>query len=171
MEAYDKLLIGGFLASPAFRRRYGTSIIVNHDGTTSHDLSASWQAALVTAAFSTETLGLLLNGFVTDRYGYRKVMTGALIFMNLAVFVSFFATSLEMLLASQILAGMYLPSERRPFLTRSRLTMGSLSNSVSHICCGSIACRLTDLSPRKCQYVLAHRPSDRNGYCPRLGHK
>lgn len=108
MEAYDKILIGGFLASPSFRERYGTPIKIDGTEETTYDLSSPWQAALVASAISIECIGLLLNGFITDRYGYRKVMIGALIFMNLAVLVSFFATSLEMLLVAQLLSGTYL---------------------------------------------------------------
>lgn len=106
MEAYDKLLVGSFFASPAFRERYGKPVTLEGKEEISYEFSAAWQAALVTAGYSTETIGLLLNGFLTDRYGYRKVMIGSLVFMNLAVFLSFFATSLEMLLASQLVSGM-----------------------------------------------------------------
>lgn len=105
MIAFDKVLVSGFLASPAFQRRYGTPVGINAEGETLYEMSAQWQAALLNSATATECIGLLLNGWLTDRYGYKKVVIGSLVAMNLTTFLSFFAINREMLLASQILSG------------------------------------------------------------------
>jgi MFS transporter, SP family, general alpha glucoside:H+ symporter len=109
MEGYDKSLIGSFFASPSFTQRFGT--LSAHNGPTdgqTYQLSTGWQTGLINASIGAEIFGLFLNGYLTDRFGYKKTMLGALVFMNFAIFVSFFAVSLEMLLVSQLLCGMLL---------------------------------------------------------------
>lgn len=105
MIAFDKVLVSGFLASPVFRERFGTAVGLNEKGDPLFELSAQWQAALLNSATATECLGLLLNGLLTDRYGYKKVVIGSLVFMNMTAFLAFFAVNKEMLLASQLLSG------------------------------------------------------------------
>lgn len=107
MIAYDKMMVGGSFGAPAFQRQFG-SLVQGREGEKSkYDLSAPWQAALTNGATATETIALLVNGVFMDRYGYKKVVIGALVFTNFTVFVSFFAKTREMLLVSQILAGTY----------------------------------------------------------------
>lgn len=101
MIAYDKMMVGGSFGTPAFQRQFGEP--TRREG--SYDLSPVWQASLVNSAYATETLALLANGWLTDRYGYKKVVIGALIFINLTHFASFFAKTKEMLLVSQLLSG------------------------------------------------------------------
>jgi MFS transporter, SP family, general alpha glucoside:H+ symporter len=105
MEAYDKILMGSLYASPAFQRRFGTVVALTAAGKTDHQLSPMWQAGLTNAAVGTEIVGLFLNGLLTERLGFRKTMVVALAFMCLAITVSVFAVSLEMLLVSQLLCG------------------------------------------------------------------
>lgn len=50
-------------------------------------------------------IGLLLNGIIAERFGYRFTMIVALVWMCGVIFLFVFATSLEMLLAGQILCG------------------------------------------------------------------
>lgn len=105
MIAYDKMMVGGSFGAPAFQRQFGS--LIQGGDEVKYDLSAPWQSALVNAGFATETLALLVNGVLTDRYGYKKVVVGALIFTNLVILLSFFAKTRELLLASQILSGTY----------------------------------------------------------------
>lgn len=46
-----------------------------------------------------------MRQIVAERYGYRKVMMCALVYMSCIFFLHFFAQSLPMLLAAQILVG------------------------------------------------------------------
>lgn len=104
MEAYDKILISSLFASPMFKRNFGDPVRAISTNTT-YQVSTTWQASLNNAAVGAEILGLFLNGYMTDRLGYRKTMLAALTFMCLAIFVAVFAINLPMLLASQLLLG------------------------------------------------------------------
>jgi SP family general alpha glucoside:H+ symporter-like MFS transporter len=48
---------------------------------------------------------------IAERYGYRKVMMCALVYMSCIFFLHFFAQSLPMLLVAQILVGVPWGSE------------------------------------------------------------
>lgn len=52
------------------------------------------------------TLAGFLNGFLSPKFGYKKVVLGALFAMNWLIFLPFFASSPEVLLVGQILCGM-----------------------------------------------------------------
>lgn len=100
MEGYDTTLIGNFFAFPVFRKNYGN--LVPGSG---YQISPVWQIALPNGALAGEILGLCLNGVVTDRFGYKKTMIVALIWLCIFVFLAFFGFRIEMLLASSILCG------------------------------------------------------------------
>ncbi|KAL5114788.1 hypothetical protein ACEQ8H_007350 [Pleosporales sp. CAS-2024a] len=102
MEGFDMVLINSLLAVPAFQKRFGSQL-PNGD----YQISAAWQAGLTNGAYVGEMLGLMLNGILADRLGYKKTMIGALFFVNLAIFVVFFATKvgIELLLVGLILCG------------------------------------------------------------------
>jgi SP family general alpha glucoside:H+ symporter-like MFS transporter len=100
MEGFDKVLIANLFAVPAFKQKYGDLL---PDGT--YQLTAAWQAGLTNGAYVGECLGLLLNGIVADRIGYRWTMMGALFATNFFIFIVFFAQNIEMLLVGLILCG------------------------------------------------------------------
>lgn len=102
MEGYDTALLGSFWAQPAFAQKYGELVI--KDGVETHVVSASWQQAF-TASGVASMIGLMLNGWLSDRYGYRKVMMGTLVAITMFLFVTFFAVNIKMLLAGYILSG------------------------------------------------------------------
>lgn len=62
MGGYDLLLLNGFYAFLAFRRKYG---VLGSDGT--YQVPAAWQAGLTNGASVGEILGLFLNGIVSER--------------------------------------------------------------------------------------------------------
>lgn len=49
---------------------------------------------------------LMANGWLTDKFGYRKTMMGALVLMCAFIFITFFAHNIGMLLAGELLCGM-----------------------------------------------------------------
>ncbi|KAJ9654071.1 hypothetical protein H2198_006810, partial [Neophaeococcomyces mojaviensis] len=102
MEGFDLTLIASFQAFPVFRKTYGQPTA---PGGRNHQISPAWQTALQDGAIAGEILGLFLNGWMVDRYGYQKTMVIALIWMALFVFLAFFAFNIEMLEASQVLCG------------------------------------------------------------------
>ena len=102
MIAYDKMLVGGQYGGPAFQRQFGDPVPGKENA---YELSAAWQAGIGNSATVMETFSLLLNGYLTDKYGYKKVVIAALVMINCTVFVTFFSTTKGMLLASQLLCG------------------------------------------------------------------
>jgi SP family general alpha glucoside:H+ symporter-like MFS transporter len=101
MEGYDTTLINNFLAFPAFREAYGRYI-----PGAGYQISPSWQAALPNGAITGEILGLCLNGILTERFGYKKVVIGALLWLCAFISLSFFAFNIQTLMASTILCGL-----------------------------------------------------------------
>lgn len=65
MEGYDLLLLSNFYASPQFNKKYGT---LGKSGV--YTVSAPWQSGLSNGARCGEMIGLLINGFLSERYGY-----------------------------------------------------------------------------------------------------
>lgn len=101
MEGYDTTLINSFYAFPVFRQSYGTNI-----GPNDWQISASWQSGLTNGAVAGEIIGLLFNGYLTDRFGYQKTMIGALLWLCVFVLLAFFSFNIEMLLASELMCGL-----------------------------------------------------------------
>ena len=76
MEGYDLVMINSFYAQPQFNEKFGQ---LNADGT--YGLTAAWQSGLSNAVQVGSIIGLMLNGYLTDKFGYRRTMLGALFFM------------------------------------------------------------------------------------------
>jgi SP family general alpha glucoside:H+ symporter-like MFS transporter len=68
MEGYDVCLVNNFYAFPPFNRKYG---VLGDDGT--YQIPARWQAGLSNGAQCGEIIGLFINGWVSERFGYRYV--------------------------------------------------------------------------------------------------
>ncbi len=99
-DCIDVVLIGSFYAYPAFNKKYGT---LQADGT--YGLSAAWQAGLSNGVNVGEILGLLANGIISERFGYRKTMIGSLLLTIAFIFIHFFAQNVQTLLVGEILMG------------------------------------------------------------------
>jgi MFS transporter, SP family, general alpha glucoside:H+ symporter len=104
MEGYDLTLINSFFAFPTFRRAYGKEHYI--DGSIEHQITPAWQSGLTNAAVAGEIIGLMLNGYLTDRFGYHRTMIFALFWMAIFVFLAFFAVNIQMLLVAQIACGL-----------------------------------------------------------------
>ncbi|KAG8676420.1 hypothetical protein FPOAC2_02518 [Fusarium poae] len=103
MEGYDKSLVAGFVAFPAFRERYGE--VFDTPNGPIYEISPLWQTALQVSAIACEVIGLLLHGWITYSIGYKKMMLISLAWMCIAVFPAFFAHNIAVLVASQALCG------------------------------------------------------------------
>lgn len=99
MEGFDTSLIGNFYGYPSFQRRFGVQY--NQKWT----LTAPWQSGLSNGAAVGEILGLFLNGWASEKFGYRKVMMASLASSIAFIFIAFFATSLVQLEIYEILMG------------------------------------------------------------------
>lgn len=127
MEGYDTLLIANFFALPQFNERFGQ---LQPDG--SRVLSAPWRSGISNGANVGEIIGLQITGFCQDRFGYRKTILGALVWITGMIFIVFFAKDAGMLVAGEVLCGLawgvfqtlttayaseVCPVRLRPFLT------------------------------------------------------
>ncbi|KAJ4301255.1 hypothetical protein N0V90_003346 [Kalmusia sp. IMI 367209] len=100
MEGYDINIIANLQAVPAFKQKFGNRLA---DG--SYEVTAAWQAGLTNGAYVGEMLGLMINGWIAERYGFKKTMIGALTAVTGLIFILFFAQNIEMLLVGLILVG------------------------------------------------------------------
>lgn len=100
MEGYDLVLMGSFYAVPAFQRKYGHEL---PDG--SFQLTPAWQSGLSNGASVGAIMGLFLNGWVSERFGFKKTMIASLTILVALIFIPFFAQNVQTLLVGQILMG------------------------------------------------------------------
>lgn len=100
MEGFDHAFASGFFAFPAFQQRYGE---LQSDGT--YLIPADIQSGVGNGINAGEIVGLILNGFFSDWFGYRWVMIGSLFLMTCFIFLQFFATDIYMYLGAEILIG------------------------------------------------------------------
>lgn len=101
MEGFDTALINSFYAFVQFRQAYG---VPTADG--GYQITAKWQTSLNNGGVAGSIIGLFANGVLTEKFGYRKTMIGALILLALCISLSFFAVSIQMLLAGQIMCSL-----------------------------------------------------------------
>lgn len=103
MEGYDTWLLGSFWEQPAFARKFGQPAVVAGEAT--YVISANWQN-LFTLGGVAQMIGLLANGILSERLGYRKTMLLALVSITCTLFITFFAVNIGMLLAGYILSSL-----------------------------------------------------------------
>lgn len=92
MEGFDTKVLGSLYAVPAFQRDYG-----HPTASGKYQISAAWQSGLGGISGVTTILGMLLGGWATEKYGFRKTMMAALLSMSPIIFAFFFAPSLAVL--------------------------------------------------------------------------
>lgn len=100
MAGYDAQIITSFYALPAFQQKYGN--LVGDD----YEVSAPWQMALGMGNPIGQVLGALASGYPLERFGRRWTLAGCCVWSIGLVFVQFFATSIGMLCAGEILGGL-----------------------------------------------------------------
>lgn len=101
MEGYDTSLISSLFAFPAFKENLGN---LNTNGT--YEIPAPWQSGVANAASCGQFFGLIIAAWCVDRFGYRKTLIANLLFFTGAIFIVFFANSLGMLTAGQVVCGL-----------------------------------------------------------------
>ncbi|WRT64224.1 uncharacterized protein IL334_001153 [Kwoniella shivajii] len=104
MEGYDVVVIGSFYGHPAFLKRFGVPVplSVSENG---YVIPADWQSALSNGSSAGGIIGLLINGWASDRFGPKRVMMVAIVALTCFIFVMVFANSLGMLVAAEVLCG------------------------------------------------------------------
>jgi SP family general alpha glucoside:H+ symporter-like MFS transporter len=105
MEGYDLTLIASFFAYKSFQDKFGV-LVESGPSAGEHQVTPNWQAGLQNGAQVGEILGLMLAGYLADRFGYKKTLLGCLFMIICTIFLQFFAQNVQMLLAGEILCGL-----------------------------------------------------------------
>ncbi|KAK1750515.1 alpha-glucosides permease MPH3 [Echria macrotheca] len=100
MEGYDVCLINNFYAFPQFNQKYGEQLPSGE-----WQVPAPWQAGLSNGANVGELIGLLINGWVSERFGYRWTVMASLTLIIAWTALFFTAQNVQTLLAAEILCG------------------------------------------------------------------
>ncbi|OIW22541.1 maltose permease MAL31 [Coniochaeta ligniaria NRRL 30616] len=102
MEGYDTILIGNFYAYPQFAAKYGQFI----DENGRHQLSAAWQAGLGNSSGVGCFFGVMLNGYLVNIFGQKRVLLGALMVLSCTIFMTFLAPNIIVLMVGEFLCGL-----------------------------------------------------------------
>ncbi|KAJ9613672.1 uncharacterized protein PV06_00685 [Exophiala oligosperma] len=100
MEGYDVCLLSNFYGFPQFQKKYGEQL---PDG--SWQIPAPWQSGLSNGANVGEIIGLFINGWVSERYGYRYTVMTCLMLVVVFTAVFFTAQTVVALQVAEILCG------------------------------------------------------------------
>ena len=100
MDGYDFKLIGSLFAQPAFSKAFGKR---QSNGT--YQIPAAWQSGLNNGSNIGQMIGLLVAGFIVERFGFRKTMMASLSVVPCLIFIQFFSTGLPQLEVGQVLLG------------------------------------------------------------------
>jgi SP family general alpha glucoside:H+ symporter-like MFS transporter len=100
MEGYDVCLLSNFYGFPQFNKKYGKQL---PDGT--WQIPAPWQAGLSNGANVGEIIGLFINGFVSEKYGYRYTVMVCLTLIIAFTAIFFTAKDVVALQVAEILCG------------------------------------------------------------------
>lgn len=100
MEGYDVCLLSNFYGFPQFNQKYGEQL---PDGT--YQVPARWQAGLSNGANVGEIIGLFINGFVSERFGYRYTVMTCLTLIIAFTAIFFTAKDVVSLQIAEILCG------------------------------------------------------------------
>ncbi|KAL1892654.1 hypothetical protein Sste5346_006940 [Sporothrix stenoceras] len=102
MEGYDLSLTGSFYGYTAFQNKFGDQ---PGPGGVGRVVSADWQTYIQNSGMCGQIVGLFLNGYVTDRFGYKKTMIASQLLMIALIFVPFFAQNIQTILAGATVLG------------------------------------------------------------------
>jgi SP family general alpha glucoside:H+ symporter-like MFS transporter len=100
MEGYDVCLLSNFYSFPPFNRKYGQRL---PNGT--YQVPARWQAGLSNGANCGEIIGLFINGYVSERFGYRYTVMTCLTLIIAFTSIFFTAQSVVAIQVAEILCG------------------------------------------------------------------
>ncbi|GIZ41751.1 hypothetical protein CKM354_000504600 [Cercospora kikuchii] len=103
MEGYQLALVNNFYGFAPFNRKYGEP---TGNPETPYQVSAPWQAGLSNGALVGQFFGLLINGWASEKFGYRKVVITCLGLIIAFITIFFTAPNIETLLVGEILCGL-----------------------------------------------------------------
>jgi SP family general alpha glucoside:H+ symporter-like MFS transporter len=100
MEGFDLALVNGLYGFAQWRQKYGE---LQPDG--GYEVSAAWQAGLSNGANVGSIIGLFINGWISERFGYRYTIISCLVLLMGFTTIFFTAQNVETLLVAEILCG------------------------------------------------------------------
>jgi MFS transporter, SP family, general alpha glucoside:H+ symporter len=101
MEGYDLVIINSFFGQDAFIHKFG----ILDELTGKKSIPSAWQSGLSNAALCGEIIGLGINGWASERFGYRRTLMVSLAVMACTIFTPVFAPSLPILALGEVLQG------------------------------------------------------------------
>ena len=128
MEGFDVCLLSNFYSFPQFNKKYGVQLA---DGT--YQVPAPWQSGLSNGANCGEIIGLFINGYVSEKFGYRYTVITCLFLVAAFTAIFFTAQSVVALLVAEILCGSKLASTSEPSYADLNSTMGRLPDTDNHL--------------------------------------
>ena len=147
---------------PQFNRQFGEQL---SDGT--YQVPAPWQAGLSNGAVVGEIIGLTINGYVSERFGYRYTVIACLAMIAGFIAIFFTATTVEQLQVGEILCGIvsYIPSLICLSISDGCLAMGRVPNADHYLCFRGLPCRTSRLSHNLGEFLLGSRSSNWHWRC------
>lgn len=101
MEGYGNVLINSLYAHPVFAEAFGSLDV----GSGTYQIEARWQLVVGAGLQATSIVGVLVNGWMVPRFGYKATFVTATTPMAALVFVSVLEFSIELQVAGQLLSG------------------------------------------------------------------
>ncbi|KAK8038284.1 alpha-glucosides permease MPH2/3 [Apiospora phragmitis] len=95
-----QLLVNNFFGHQGFLNKFGWP-----DANGKQHIPTSWQSAIGNGNSIGSIIGLMLNGWLQSRYGFRRVYMGAMALMGGTIFALFFAVNVQMLFSANIQCG------------------------------------------------------------------
>lgn len=86
-----------------FQEKFGTQ---PGPGGVGKVISADWQTKISNASLAGQIIGLLINGWMSERFGYRMTMLLTQVVMVISIFIPFFAPNIQTILAGYIILGL-----------------------------------------------------------------
>ncbi|KAJ6442387.1 MFS maltose permease MalP [Purpureocillium lavendulum] len=102
MLAFDPQLIGNLYSTPQFQRDFG------YEFEGEYVIEASWQTGLSMGNPIGQVVGALFAAYPMEWFGRKRTFAACVILTSALVFIQFFARSLNVLLAGELLAGLVL---------------------------------------------------------------
>ncbi|BGP08624.1 General alpha-glucoside permease [Rhodotorula toruloides] len=97
MESYNTILLNSLYAAPPFQKDYGMKLKSGK-----YQIPSEWQSALGSGTVAATIIGVLVAAPLIDRFGYRKVMIGGLVWAFGFSWLIFLSKDLAQLLAGNM---------------------------------------------------------------------
>lgn len=99
MEGFDLQVVGGLTAFPSFREKYGKY----YPKIDQYQIPVFYSNIFGPCGNIAQVIGLLFAGIMTDRYGYKKTISGFMLLLVALVFIEVFSTNYVTLLIGSLL--------------------------------------------------------------------